>query len=506
MEDFSTYTRNDDIIYSSYAAFLEYAKIPMVIIDEDTTILLCNKAFEKLTGFSGDDVQLKMSWTWFIADAADLDIMKDYHSRRRLDPASVPEEYEFVFKTKSGELKYIALTINMIPGTKRSITFLQDITEKKKSELWYRTVFENTGLPSVIIDSDTRIIMANSQWLNLRGHTYQDIERGMSWTTTVHKDDLDKMVSYHNDRRINNGTAPYKYEFRFVRLNGEVRDAIINVSMIPGSTYSIASIMDITDLRKSETERRELEDQLQQARELESIGQLAGGIAHDFSNMLTGIMGYSELTQIRLKKFPGLFQQVKKKLMESIDEFTRNYFRPDYSSRDIEGGLSEICALITSGMNDFEKALTSLINAGDMIEDVVKASMRAGSLTRQLLAFARRQTLELKPVNLNHLIRESGSILRHTINRNINIEMNLAEDLHPVVADAGQIEQIILNLAMNSQDAMPGGGSFIINTENRILDEVFVMEHPGMVPGEYIMLSIHDSGTGMDREVQEKIF
>jgi PAS domain S-box-containing protein len=494
------------IAYETYVAFLEYAKIPMIIIDDDMTIVLCNKAFELLSGYSRDDVEGKLNWNILIGDPSHLDMMKDYHRIRRDDPSSAPEEYEFIFKTKCGELKDIALTITMIQGTKRSITFLQDITEKKKSDLWYRTVFENTGLPSIIIDVDTRIVKANAEWFSHSGYSQADIDTGMSWTAYVHEDDVDRILLYHKKRREDPASVPRRYELRIRRKNMEIRYAIATVGMIPGSVYSIASMMDITELKESEKERAKLEDQLHQSRKLESIGQLAGGIAHDFNNMLAAIMGYSQLAQIRLRNFLDFFSREKTNIMLSLDEFFHEYINGRKAKYDIEGAFSDMIGLMSYGIRMIESQMHNVISADDMIEDSVKASQKAGALTRQLLAFARKQTLEVKPVNLNDLIREFSGMLRRTIRENIEIEIRFADDLGIIEADAGQIEQILLNLAVNAQDAMPAGGQLVISTGNAILDAAYANERPGIIPGEYIMLLVCDTGSGMDKKTQERIF
>lgn len=507
----SKYMEVDDsskhlLAYETYVAFLEYAKIPMIIIDDDMTISLCNRAFEKLSGYPKDEVEGKLNWNNLIGDPSDLEMMKNYHRMRRDDPSSVPEEYEFVFITKCGELKNIALTITIITGTRKTITFLQDITEKKKSDLLYRTVFENTGLPSIIIDINTKIVRANDEWLTHSGYSQADIDAGMSWTSYVHEDDVERVLSYHNKRREDPSGVPRRYELCIRRKNGEIRNAIATVGMIPDTVYSTASLMDVTDLRESENEREKLEDQLQQSRKLESVGQLAGGIAHDFNNMLAAIMGYSQLAQIRLRNFLDFFNSENNNIMHSIDDFFQNYLNGEKASENREAALSDMIGLVSYSVRMIGSEMHNIITADEMVEDVVKASRRASALTRQLLAFARRQTLQVKPLNLNDLIRDFNSLLRRTIRENIEIEMHLAGDLGFIEADAGQIEQIILNLAVNAQDAMPDGGKLVISTENKYLDAAYTKERPGAVPGEYVLLLICDTGTGMDRETQERIF
>ncbi|MFZ5433991.1 MAG: PocR ligand-binding domain-containing protein [Calditrichota bacterium] len=205
----------------------------------------------------------------------------------------------------------------------------------------------------------------------------------------------------------------------------------------------------ITERKKAEEERNRLEEQLRQALKLESIGHLAGGIAHDFNNMLTPIAGYAELLQYQLSK--------------------------DHPYQEI-------------------------------LEQIMRAAMRARDLTRQLLAFARKQTLAMKPLNLNDVISNFERMLRRTLRENVTFEINLAPALGSFMGDEGQIEQIILNLSLNAQDAMPEGGQLKIETGEVELDGSSGDGVEEVVPGPYIRLMISDTGIGMDKDVLSRIF
>jgi signal transduction histidine kinase len=197
------------------------------------------------------------------------------------------------------------------------------------------------------------------------------------------------------------------------------------------------------------TERRKLEEQLRQSQKMEAVGQLAGGIAHDFNNLLTVINGYAELLQNR------------------IDE-----------KSPLRGNVIEIR------------------HAGD----------RAASLTRQLLAFSRRQVLQPKALDLNGVISDLGTMLHRLIGEDIELRTHLRPDLGTVLADPGQIEQVLLNLAVNARDAMSAGGTLVLETDNVVLDETFAKEYPAVVPGPHVLLAVSDTGTGIPREIREHIF
>ena len=197
------------------------------------------------------------------------------------------------------------------------------------------------------------------------------------------------------------------------------------------------------------TERKRLEDQLRQAQKMEAIGLLAGGIAHDFNNLLTAIGGYTEL------------------VIQALDE-------QDPRREDLQ--------------------------------EVAKAARHAGAMTRQLLAFSRRQILQSTVIDVNQLIADIQKLLRRTIPENIDLRLELNPALNPVRGDGGQLEQVILNLAINAGDAMAQGGQLRIVTENVNFDDAFAHRHAPMPAGPYIRLAVSDTGVGMPPETKARIF
>ncbi|MDO9123155.1 MAG: ATP-binding protein, partial [Deltaproteobacteria bacterium] len=216
-----------------------------------------------------------------------------------------------------------------------------------------------------------------------------------------------------------------------------------------GRRYLIESFINITEHKRAEEEKAVLEDQLRQAQKVEAIGRLAGGIAHDFNNLLTIIKGNSQLSLMEIKRDDPLREN---------------------------------------------------------IEQVEKAADRAAALTRQLLAFSRRQVLEMRVLDLNTTLRDLEKMLRRVIGEDIGLVTFMAEDLGNVKADPGQMEQVIMNLAVNARDAMLKGGKLTIETTNVDLDENYARNHVAVTPGSYVMLSVSDTGVGMTPEVKAKLF
>ena len=233
-------------------------------------------------------------------------------------------------------------------------------------------------------------------------------------------------------------------EVRWKRKDGKPITVRLSGRAVKGETDEVVEV-----IAEDVTERRVLEDQFRQAQKMEAVGRLAGGVAHDFNNLLMVISGYTEV------------------LMEHTAQ---------------------------------DHALHPKIAA------IQQAADRATTLTRQLLAFSRKQLLELKVVDVNAIVKDIERLLRPLIGENIELVTRLSADLGRTRADAGQIEQVIMNLVVNSKDAMPNGGTITIQTANETLDDDLQRECSYIQPGPYVMLSIEDNGHGMDKETQSRIF
>lgn len=268
------------------------------------------------------------------------------------------------------------------------------------------------------------------------------------WRSLIHHDDL-PLATVKLDQFPEGGNTQIEYRLR--RADGEliwVRDSrqLVIETADPGGAKRITVYGVVSDI----TERKHLEDQLYQAQKMEAIGRLAGGISHDFNNLLTVINGYSELILFRYIKDKGPLRQ--------------------------------------------------------NVEQIKKAGDRAASLTRQLLAFSRKQVLQPEVLNLNSVVSNVDQMLRRLIGEDIELITALASELGQVKADPAQMDQVIMNLAVNARDAMPIGGKLTLETSNVTFDKQYTRQHVGVEPGDYVMLAISDTGHGMDAATKARIF
>src|SRR5207249_9627526 len=269
--------------------------------------------------------------------------------------------------------------------------------------------------------------------------------RGAGWRRTSWSLESDRAA------RLRGEAVPSQYELQATRRDGSLIWVDIQVAEIlwEGEPAVQSTVLDITERKRAEQALRQSEAQLRQVQKMEAVGQLAGGVAHDFNNLLTVITGRTELLLLRLAA-------------------------DDPHRRDVEL--------------------------------VRKTADRAASLTQQLLAFSRKQMLQPRVLDLNGVVAGMAQMLKPLIGATVEMVTSLDPTLGRVKADPAQIEQIVLNLAVNARDAMPQGGRLIIETTNVELDSTFVETHPGASAGPHAMLSVRDTGIGMSSEVQAHLF
>ncbi|PKN20869.1 MAG: hypothetical protein CVU71_03570 [Deltaproteobacteria bacterium HGW-Deltaproteobacteria-6] len=354
---------------------------------------------------------------------------------------------------KDGSTRWMETVITGLRNDQGVLTGLhgvsRDVTARKKaedalqkSEKRYRTIFESTATANIIIAEDTTILMANDNFANLCGYPKNELEGKMSWTVFIHPDDLQKMKTYHKIRRVDSALAPSSYEFRFLNRKGEMLYLFISIAVIPETKESIASLVDLTG-------RKQLEVQLTQAQKMESVGRLAGGVAHDFNNMLSVIIGNTEMAMNKIQSSEPLYRS---------------------------------------------------------LQEIMNAGMRSADLTRQLLAFARKQTISPKVLDLNDTVTGMLKMLQRLIGENIDLVWHPGHNLWKVRIDPSQLDQLLANLAVNARDAIDKTGRITIETANTTCDAAYCMDQPECIPGAYILLVISDNGCGMDKETLANIF
>ena len=320
----------------------------------------------------------------------------------------------------------------------------RDAEALRKSQARLTRLVESSIIAIGNATLDGKLIDGNDALLKLLGYTREEMLSGtLRWDALTPPEYRD-IDQRAVEQLIDTGVAT-PWEKEYIRKDGSRVAVLIGVVTLPKEQGDVEALSFVVDI----SERKQLEKQLRMAQKMEAVGQLAGGIAHDFNNLLAVIIGYSEILSERLDGNESL--------------------RP--------------------------KA-----------EQITKAGHRAAALTRQLLAFSRRQVLDPSILDLNTVVADTLKMLQRLIGENIALATIPSQELGRVKADRGQIEQIIMNLAVNARDAMAHGGKLTITTANAEMDEVYCRQHRGAVPGSYVMLSVSDTGCGMDEETQTHIF
>jgi PAS domain S-box-containing protein len=332
---------------------------------------------------------------------------------------------------------------------------VRDISHRARDREMFEQLLELAPDAIVGVDRDGQIVLANAQMESLFGYKRADL-LGRPLETLVperlrqgHAAHRAQFMREPRTRPMGSGLELYG-----LRADGTEFPAEISLSSIQteDGTIATAAIRDISDRLLYESARKKLEAELRlnQSRRMESLGQLAGGVAHDFNNLLSVIVNYAQFAADELDEQPSVREDVKQ---------------------------------------------------------IQAAARRAADLTRQLLIFGRRDVAKPEPVDLNEVLVDLERILNRTLGEQIELRTQFEPELWTVIADPGQIEQVVVNLAVNSRDAMPDGGLLEIETANVVLDEAAVGFDPdALKPGRHVCIVVADSGVGMDRETAERAF
>jgi two-component system, cell cycle sensor histidine kinase and response regulator CckA len=307
----------------------------------------------------------------------------------------------------------------------------------------FRKVFEEAPVGMATFGPDLRLVDTNAVFERMVG-SYKEALAGAGSVDLIVE--ADRAEWLHEGRRLFAGEIPaFRMERRYTARDGAIVWADVTATVIRGADGQPLGLAVVQDI----TERRSLEEQLRQSQKMEAIGRLAGGVAHDFNNLLSVISGYGELLVADL----------------SLGEQSRM-----------------------------------------RVEQMLRAADRAGSLTRQLLAFGRKQVVEPRVLDLNAVLLDADRFLRRLIGEDVEIMTSLGAGIGSIRADRGQLEQILMNLVVNARDAMPRGGTITLRTADVEIDGADPLLDGAMPSGRYVMLAVEDTGVGMSREVQARIF
>jgi PAS domain S-box-containing protein len=323
------------------------------------------------------------------------------------------------------------------------------LEDLKESEENFRTLVENSFDGILINDVTGNYLYANNRAAEISGYSISELLKlnVIDLTPSEDKDEIMKRVK----KRIENNHTPDYFESVLVRKDGKEIPIEVSTAFTTWKNESaeIVSVRDVSERKRAEKEKALLQSQLQQAQKMETIGALAGGIAHDFNNLLTVIQGNVQLARMKYK-----------------------------GNRELDIYL----------------------------EQVQNSSDRAAKLTRQLLTFSRKQPANISILNVNQVIKNMLKMLQRLIGEDISIDTNLNPKLQGIEGDEGNIEQVIMNLVINARDAMPESGKILLKTENVELHENECTGIIGSYPGEFVCLTIRDTGTGIDEKNLSKIF
>ncbi len=385
-------------------------------------------------------------------------------ARRRALGEDVPSGYEVKVVRKDGDIVPILIYGSNIEylGEKAIQGVFIDISERKKvekeleetlhrlrsSEERYRVLVESSN-DGIVVVSDLNMVFFNRRVLSLLGYGQEEL-MNRPFVEVVHPDDRERVLNNYL-KRLGGESPPGRYEFRVIAKDKTILNVDISVVFTEweGKPSSLCFIRDITQQKIAEAERVKLNDQLLHAQKMEAIGTLAGGMAHNFNNILVGIMGYSEYLLIK-----------------------KGEKSPDFKA----------------------------------LKTIHEGSVKASELTRQLLNIARGGEFKRVRVSLNDIVKRALPLISGTFNKSIEIETYLDPNLMVIEGDVGQLEQSLLNICINARDAMPEGGKLIIETNNQELDQDFVRAHLGSKVGYYAVISVTDTGIGIPTQDKSHIF
>ena len=428
-----------------FRAAFEDVEAGMMLVAPDGRIVQCNASVCELLGYTPEELRQ--------LDVVALTHPDDRERTREALAALASGELnsqtlEKRYLRKSGESVWARRSISTVRAASGeltcTVTQINDISARRQSEERFRALFESSPQGMAVVDEGGKLVQTNAALGEILGCDSSELV-GLKFTDFTHPDDcaadLDLYAELMEGRR-----TYYELEKRFLRMDGGLVWGHVTVFTVSdpggGPRLAIGVLGDIT-------ERRALEDQLRQSQRMEAVGQLAGGVAHDFNNLLTAVASYCDLAS------------------DALEDDSNPVLRTS-------------------------------------VDGIRSAAGRAADVTQQLLAFSRQQVLELKPLDLNAAVADQTRMLRRLLGDNVDVRLALEPGLPAVTMDAGQLAQVVMNLAVNARDAMPDGGTLTIETQTVDLEGAPTMT--GIVSGPHVLLAVSDTGCGMDEATSERIF
>lgn len=472
-EDITERKRAEDALLESeerYRSLMQAAPDPIIVYDSEGTVTYLNSAFTEVFGWTLEE-RLGKRLDDFVPEEETSET-REAIDRITLEGRTVSLETQR--RTKNGRILDVqasgALFKDREGKAAGMIVIHRDVTDKKlmekalkeseeqyrklyeeteRTSLLYRTLLDASPDPIVVYDIEGVPLYLNPSFTRLFGWTLEDVAGKTidfvppeCWPETI----------LHIEKVLR-GEHFANFETKRRTKDGRLIDVSVSGATFFGTdgkaSGSVIQLRDITDRKKAEEQRVRLEEQLRQSQKIEAIGLLAGGIAHDFNNLLTAMLGY---TNLLMKQLP-------------------------------EGSLQQ-----------------------ERLSQIHSAAERAASLTQQLLAFSRKQVLDVRVIDLNEVIVNMEGMLRRLIGERINLSFTFGSSAAGIKADVGQIEQILMNLVVNARDAMPNGGKLSIETATEDLDEEYGRVGTEVKPGPYVVLAVSDTGQGMDAHTRDRVF
>ena len=434
----------NDIAGHFYQTILNMSFDAFVFLESDGTVIDANKAYESMTGYSRQELTGKHVGKFIHTDHAE-DLVEFYAQIEKKGSAN----FESKNVHKNGVSIWVdvhAITVTM-HDKKIILVNIRDINARKlaESELAKQQAFMKdiiNSMPGILYIFD-------------RDHNFLYWNRNFELATGCSAEELKskKFTDFFLDKSLK--IVHTGIEEVFSKDHAE-REALLTSKkgnrtpyLFTGTKVTVQNREYIIGVGIDLVERKKLEAQLRQSHKMEAVGQLAGGVAHDFNNMLNVILGYTEVIMLDLPSEDPLYAK---------------------------------------------------------IEQIGKAATRSADLTKQLLGFSRNQVIEPKPICINELLVDIGQMISRLIGEDIDTDFHFGHNLWTVNLDPSQIDQLVMNLAINARDAMPDGGKLVVETNNETFDDTYCSEHPGFIRGEFVRISVSDDGTGMSKETLPHIF